>query len=393
MSAAAHDAIVMIDNDGDVTYWNKAAEKIFGYSSGDMKGKNLHDVLMPDRYRQSYEKGFRKFKTTGKGSAVGKILELEGLKKDGSEVSVELSLSSVKLKGLWSAIGIMRDITERKQAEEVIRQANTKLQKAFDELKTTQSQLVQTEKMASMGRLVAGVAHEFNNPIGAVISSSKNLQTGLKKFESICGETKEEICEFQPQMHKVLDAMKKSHHVIDEGSQRVARIVKRLRAFARLDEAELQLGDIHQSIEEALQLLPAGWDQRITLVRAYGQLPKFTYFPSRMNQAFNNVFVNAVEAIAETGEIRITTRLADDSAVITIQDTGVGMSPEVREHIFDPGITTKSRGVGTGLGMAISFQIMRDHQGNITVDSEAGKGTIVTLTMPLDLEQRKQGNA
>jgi PAS domain S-box-containing protein len=387
MSAAAHDAIVMIDNDGNVTYWNKAAEKIFGYSSGEMRGKNLHDILAPPRYHQAYREGFRRFKTTGKGDAVGRTLELEALRKHSTEVSVELSMSSVKLMGLWSAIGIIRDITERKQAEEAIRQANDKLQRAFDELKATQIQLVQTEKMASMGRLVAGVAHELNNPIGAVISSSRNLRSGLMKFEAICGEAKEETCEYQPQMQKVLAAMKSSHQVIDEGSQRVARIVKRLKAFVRLDEAELQLGDIHQSIEEALQLLPTGWDKRVTLVRSYGQLPEFTYFPARMNEALNNVFINAVEAIKEKGKMEITTRVADGSAVITIEDNGVGMSPEVREHIFDPGMTTKSRGVGTGLGMAISFQIMRDHQGSITVESELGKGTTVTLAMPLDLER------
>jgi signal transduction histidine kinase len=160
-----------------------------------------------------------------------------------------------------------------------------------------------------------------------------------------------------------------------------------LKAFVRLDEAELQLGDIHQSIEEALQLLPTGWEKRVTLVRSYGQLPEFTYFPARMNEALNNVFINAVEAIKEKGKMEITTRVADGSAVITIEDNGVGMSPEVREHIFDPGMTTKSRGVGTGLGMAISFQIMRDHQGSITVESELGKGTTVTLAMPLDLER------
>jgi PAS domain S-box-containing protein len=388
MSAAAHDAIVMIDNDGDVTYWNKAAEKIFGYSSGEMRGKNLHEILAPSRYHQAQKEGFNKFRTTGKGAAVGKTLELEGLKKDGTEVSVELSMSSVKLKGRWNAIGIMRDITERKQAEEVIRQANIKLQKAFDELKAAQSQLVQTEKMASMGRLVAGVAHEFNNPIGAVMSSSKNLKTGLNKFETICNQAKEAICEFRPQMKTVLTAMKSSQQVIDEGSQRVAKIVKRLRAFARLDEAELQLADIHQSIEEALQLLPTGWDERITLVRSYGQLPKFTYFPSRMNQALNNVLVNAVEAIKGKGKIHIATLVEKESAVIAIQDSGVGMSPEVKEHIFDPGITTKSRGVGTGLGMAISFQIIRDHRGSIAVDSEVGKGTTVTLTIPLELERK-----
>jgi signal transduction histidine kinase len=194
-------------------------------------------------------------------------------------------------------------------------------------------------------------------------------------------------------MQTVFTAMKDSQQVIDEGSQRVAKIVKRLRAFARLDEAELQLADIHQSIEEALQLLPPGWDKHITLVRSYGQLPKFTFFPSRINQALNNVFVNAVEAIKRKGQIKITTRTEDKSAVIVIQDNGVGMSSDVREHIFDPGITTKSRGVGTGLGMAISFQIVRDHRGNIQVESKEGKGTTVTLTLPLNLERQARAKS
>jgi len=185
---------------------------------------------------------------------------------------------------------------------------------------------------------------------------------------------------------KILAAIKNCQQVIEEGTQRVATIVQRMKAFARLDESELQLASVHQCIEDTLHLLPQGWEERISLVRSYGQLPEIVCFPARVNQVLYNLLVNAVESIEGEGEIRIQTRMEGDFVVIAINDTGVGIPANVKEHIFDLGFTTKSSGVGTGLGLAICYQIMQEHNGQIEVESEVGKGSTFTMVLPLNLK-------
>ncbi len=181
ITTSAQDAILMMDNDGNISNWNEAAEKIFGYSSEEVLGKELHNFLAPKRFYQTHIAAFGKFKITGQGLVVGKTLELTAVKKDGTEFPIELSLSAVKLKGKWNAIGIVRDIIERKRKEEEIKRNAEMLQQANQELKNTQAQLVQSAKLASIGQLAAGVSHELNNPLGGILGYSQFILEMAKK--------------------------------------------------------------------------------------------------------------------------------------------------------------------------------------------------------------------
>ena len=179
ISASAQDAIIMIDHEGNISFWNTAAEKILGYSNQEALGKNVHVLIAPERFLDAHHKGFRHFQQTGEGTAIGKTLELIARHKDGSEFPVELSLSAVTIGNHWHGLGIMRDITERKHTESELQKSHDDLQDAYGELQQAQSQLLQSEKMASIGQLAAGVAHEINNPVGYVYSNLGTLQKYL----------------------------------------------------------------------------------------------------------------------------------------------------------------------------------------------------------------------
>ncbi|MCF8298268.1 MAG: PAS domain S-box protein [Saprospiraceae bacterium] len=188
ITTSANDAVVVINDEGNVIFWNKAAEQIFKYKSKEIINKNFHKIITPERFHQAHKSAFSKFKTTGKGNAIDKTLELVGIRKDGKEIPIELSLASIKLKGKWNGVGIMRDISERKEAEEKLQTMNSELidqkeeiQTTLENLKEAQSQLIQSEKMAALGQLIAGIAHEINTPLGAINASINNISDSLKE--------------------------------------------------------------------------------------------------------------------------------------------------------------------------------------------------------------------
>ena len=387
ISASALDAIIMMDHEGNISYWNEAAEKIFGYSSQEALGGECHLFLAPQHSHETYREGFSRFKLTGQGAAVGKTLELAAVRRDGTEFPIELSVSAVKLQGKWNAIGILRDITERKQAEEAIRQANVELHQANEELKSTQIQLVQSQKMASLGKLVAGVAHEFNNPIGAVLSSNNTLKVGIRKFEAACDEAKNTVCQARPETQRVLAAMENSQRVIEEGAQRVAAIVKRMTAFARLDESEIKRVDIYESLEDTIFMFQHELKPGVTFRKDFDELPLITCYPARLNQLFLQLFRNANQAMEREGEIVVRTRRDEDAVHIAISDTGRGIPQQDLDKIFDPGFTTWGVGVGVGLGLSICYQIVQENHGRIEVESKVGRGTTFTIIISTHLEQ------
>ena len=276
------------------------------------------------------------------------------------------------------------DITERKQAEEAIRRANVELHQANQELRATQIELVQSQKMASLGRLVAGVAHEFNNPIGAVLSANHTLKSGIDMFETVCDESGSE----GSKLKRVLGAVKNSQQVIEEGARRVAAIVKRLKAFVRLDESEIKHIDIHESLEDTIAMFESELKPGVVFQKDFDELPLITCYPARMNQLFLQLFRNANQAVEGEGEITVRTRQEEDALSITISDTGQGIPPEHLNQVFDPGFTTWGVGVGVGLGLSICYQIVQEHRGTIQVESEIGRGSTFTVTLPQGLEKQ-----
>lgn len=239
------------------------------------------------------------------------------------------------------------------------------------------------EKMASLGSLVAGVAHEVNNPVGAVMSASDVSSRCVDLVRGYIRESAKGDGAEVEKVRKASELMADNNRVISEAARRISDIVKSLKNFARLDEAEFQTVDVHDGIDSTLTLVAHRLKNRITVEKKYGDLPKVPAFPNQLNQVFMNLIVNAADAIEGEGMISIETTKDERRAYISVADTGAGIAPDHLPHVFDPGFTTKGVGVGTGLGLSISYNIVRKHGGELSVESEPGKGARFTIVLPL----------
>jgi len=263
--------------------------------------------------------------------------------------------------------------------EEKVQARTAELTRALADLRDTQAQLVQSEKMAALGDLVAGVAHEINTPLGAVASNTDLVGRALAKVKDALGDASQ-----HDRAAGFVDKAAQMADVSREACRRIGEIVRSLRNFARLDEAERKPADLHEGIESTLTLVAHLLKNRITVLRDYGQLPPVDCYANQLNQVFLNMLVNAAHAINGPGEITIRTRVrAADTVTVEISDTGSGIAPENVPKIFNPGFTTKGVGVGTGLGLAICFRIVENHRGKIEVDSTVGRGTTFRITLPI----------
>jgi signal transduction histidine kinase len=284
--------------------------------------------------------------------------------------------------------------------EQKVTERTLELNETLSNLKSAQAQLVDAEKMASLGQLTAGIAHEINNPINFVSANVKPLKLDIddvlelinkyevlkpneltqEKFEEI--ETFRKKIDFNYLKQEMADLLSG----IEDGANRTADIVSGLKNFSRLDENDIKEADINEGIESTLILLKSSIPSNTEVVTDLGEIPIIECFPGKLNQVFMNLFSNALYAIKlkNTGtdnKLVISTSHGTDHVYVSVQDSGIGMTPEVKAKIFDPFFTTKVVGEGTGLGMSIVFKIIESHNAKIEVESEYGVGTKILLIL------------
>jgi two-component system NtrC family sensor kinase len=355
ITSLATDAIILINNEGKIAYWNIAAEKMFGYDDSEMMGKDL-DTVIPPQYKDAHKKGFARFAETGVGPMIGKIYEVSAIRKDGLEFPIELSISGLLLKGKWNSAGVVRDITGRRNLETQLRQA---------------------QKMEAIGTLAGGVAHDFNNILTAIIGFASLLTMKMAKSDPLLHE-----------VNQILDA-----------ADRATTLTQSLLAFSRktpIDTKPVNLNDIINKVEKLLVRLLRE-DIELKSMLAAEELTVMAD-PGQIEQVLINLVTNARDAMPKGGQLRISTEILELDqefirahgygtpgryASLICSDNGSGMDKETAQRIFEPFFTTKETGKGTGLGLAIVYGIVQQHKGYINCYSEPGKGTTFRMYMPL----------
>jgi len=398
----ALDVVTLIDAGGIVRYESPAVERVLGYKTDELIGQRGRVIFHPDELDLADHVLAQFLQNPNKPVSA----EFRMRHKNGTWRTMQMTgknlLDNPSVRGI---VVSLRDVTENRNAEHLLEEyrynlenkvldrtralneKNQALQDAVQQLQATQQELILQSKMASLGSLVAGVAHEVNNPIGAVNSaadvSTRCIDRLLKLIES--SQNLDELRSNET-FRQLVEMLKENHRITVTAGNRIAKIVRSLKNFARLDEAEFQRADLHEGLDSTLTLVHHELRNRAIVLKDYGNLPLVYCSPNQLNQVFMNLFINASQAIDGKGEIRISTRADDANVCIRIADNGKGILPEHLPKIFDPGFTTKGTGVGTGLGLSICYNIIQKHKGSITVESEPGQGTEFTITLPIQPE-------
>lgn len=297
-------------------------------------------------------------------------------------------------------IGSLTDITERKAMEDALQKKGEVQQQLIGQLQEAQAQLLQSEKMASIGQLAAGIAHEINNPIGFVNSNMGTLKgyvetlcNVVEGYDNALGDlverpdakaaisTLKTKADFEFLREDVTDLVRESL----DGLKRVRDIVQSLKDFAHIGETDWQPSDLHAGIDSTLNIAANEIRYKANIVKEYGKLPPVKCLPSQLNQVFMNLIVNAAHAMVDSGTITIRSGTGPDGWVwVSVQDTGQGIGADIMTRIFDPFFTTKPVGKGTGLGLSLSYSIVTKHGGRIAVDSTLGVGSTFTVHLPIE---------
>jgi PAS domain S-box-containing protein len=384
LTEATQDGIVLADQDGRISLFNPAAERLFGYRATEIVGQTL-DGLMPEQFKALHQAGFRRFLQTRQAKIIGRPVELEGRRKDGSTFPVEVALSVIEVGGgNLQFLGSIRDLTERNR----IRAA-----------------LVQNEKLASIGLLSAGVAHEINNPLAFVANNlvvlerdSKGILEILDLYQGLQPRLAETAPEETDKINRLAEQIDLAYvrENIDrllsrtrDGVDRVSRIVRSLRGLARTDTPKRQETQLHVLIDSALEILRGRLKrQNVEVVTNYDPDATATCVQTQISQVILNLLVNAQQAVEGTGRpdgrIAVTTKRDNGEILIEVTDNGTGIDPALLPKIFDPFFTTKEVGEGTGLGLSIVDNIVRAHGGRVEVASKLGEGACFRIYLPLE---------
>jgi PAS domain S-box-containing protein len=387
---AANEGLWDLDIKRDSLYYSPRYAEILGYDMDELPSSvtEMRKQIHPED-QNLVDSGFQSHLDHGFPFDVETRLQ----HKDGrwAWVHMRAKIVSRDKKGVpVRMVGTIADIQVRKAAEEELIRLTQDLEKALKDLRATQSRLIQSEKMASLGQLVAGISHELNNPIGAVTSSIDVMERAIVKLEDAMNRS--QACDAvreTPGYVRALDIMKESLSNTDRASQRIIDLVSGLKRFSHLDEADLQQVDLVQGLESTLSVVAHELGDRIKVVRQYGELPRITCYPGEVNHVFLNILTNSVKAIDGQGTITILTEAMDEGVAegvrVRITDTGCGMTEKQIAGVFDMGFSGDASRVKMQWGLVTSYRIVQRHKGNIHIDSELDVGTTVTVELPLFL--------
>jgi PAS domain S-box-containing protein len=349
IASAAPDAVILMDNDGNVSFWNDAATRMFGYRNEEIIGKYLHSLIMPQRYIDSYSKGFEVFRSIGEGPLVGKVYEIEAKRKDGTEFPVELSLAALKLKGKWTAIGIVRDITDRKLTGESLRQAMEELARSNEDL----------EQFANV------VSHDLQAPLRSVWGFAEILADNYR------GRLDKEADKF-------ID-------LIINGARRMQRMIHDILAYSRIGTrgGEFRAIDVEDVLIQTMENLHAEVEEKSAVI-THDPLPTLRGDQSQIMLLFQNLLVNAIKFAVGAPRVHVSAGRKGSEWVFSVQDDGIGINPEHKDRIFTlfQRLHTETEYPGTGVGLAICKKIVERHGGRIWVESREGEGSTFYFTIP-----------
>lgn len=415
--------LIVLDQEGRILFINPALLADLGYAEEDLLGKSV-DILLGESQDGSGLKADELVKLV----RLGAVLDYDTCFQTKQGHCVPIILSGSMLPDIEGKPGnmvlIAKNATERKKAEAVLEKANADLRKneralkhmmfdmkkTYDELKSTHAQLMQSEKLASLGQLSAGVAHEINNPLGYIANNITVISEYIAAYQDVAdvaGQLREAIeaedwekakeksrtlnqLEEQLNLEYIHNDCKKVVQETITGTDRIKRIVQDLKTFARKDAGQMELHSVEEVIEGVINIVWNEIKYRAELKKEYGNLPLIRCNPQKLGQVFIALLVNASQAIKDNGEIKIRTYIEDSYACIDISDTGCGIDQEHLSHIFEPFFTTKPVGIGTGLGLSVSHEIITAHNGELEVTSELGRGTTFTIRLPLNESALKQ---
>jgi len=368
----ASDAIISIDSRGNIVFWNRAAENIFGYSSDEAIGKSV-TFIMPERFRKDHRMGMNRMTSTRKSKIIGKTVEVVGLNKDGSEFPIELSLATWEAEEEMFFTAIIRDITQRK-AEEARRLAD-------QELERQRVLSMRSDRLRSLGEMAAGIAHELNQPLVGVRGMAEHLLISIDRGWEFTEE-------------KVRDKAK----TIVEQADRMVHIIEHIRLFARESgKPEVRPVNVNNVVRSSMGMLATqfrscGIELKCELVE---ELPVILVNPFSLEEVIINLLINARDAVEEQMEsdvasaprVLLRTLLhqanSEKQVKIEITDSGVGIPDDILDKVFDPFFTTKDPGRGTGLGLSISKSIVESFGGTMSIQSTPGSGTAATISLPV----------
>lgn len=380
--APLREGLLLLSDDDRVLLANPAVDVLLG-GEGDTAlpvAQRLRSLLPPDALEQARQQGhWNGSLVMGEGVAAAQMYHHRDA-------------------GQGYYLALFRRVEGQAYYERELQQRHAELRQAYLRLNGTQEKLLQSEKMASIGQLAAGVAHEINNPIGYVHSNLGSLQEYLRSLFTVIEAYERALRapdpkQLIPEIDDIRDRLDIDFISRDlpqlmaesrEGIERVTRIVRDLKDFSYSGRDESwKLVDLHAGLESTINIIWNELKYKVTLHREFGQLPLVECLPSELNQVYMNLLLNAGHAIAERGTITVRTGVDGDHAWVEFEDTGGGISPELRQRIFDPFFTTKPVGSGTGLGLSISYSIINKHNGRIDLDSTPGVGSRFRVVLPI----------